>query len=59
MRNEKESLKELTDFTNLMSSANIRNVEEKLILLGRSLTYKRKRKGPSTLPCGTGESTGG
>ena len=37
------------------SSANRRTVE--WILLGKSLMYIRKRRGPSTVPCGTPDST--
>ena len=39
--NKTESLKELIDFTNLVSFAK-RSIQQKLILLGKSLTYKER-----------------
>ena len=40
-----------------MSEPNLGAVS-KIRLVGKSLTYKRKRRGPSILPCGTPDSTG-
>ena len=48
---------ELMHLANLVSSAN-KNGSADRILSGRSLIKLKNNSGPSTLPCGTPESTG-
>ena len=51
------SLKELIDPTNLVSFGS-KNVKEKLMSLGKSMTLRRKRRVPHTLHCGAPECIG-
>ena len=49
------SLSDLTGRYSRQSSAKRRTFEVRL--LGRSFMYSRKKRGPSTVPCGTPEVT--